>query len=102
MRVPFKSRIKVKTLPHGVVGSLGAEYASVAQLAESTTDNRVVTGPNPVVCTIRAERVLNLPTWSDAYDCSVQFQKRGYSNRLVGVSFRISPNNKTGTFYLRR
>ena len=26
-------------------------YASVAQLVESTTDNRVVTGPSPVVCT---------------------------------------------------
>ena len=54
MRVPFKSKAKVKTLPYGVMGSLDAEYASVAQLVESTTDNRVVTGPNPVVCTIRA------------------------------------------------
>lgn len=54
MRVPFKSRAKVKTLPSGVMDSLDAEYASVAQLVEFTTDNRVVTGPNPVVCTIRA------------------------------------------------
>ena len=29
-------------------------YASVAQLVEPTTDNRVVTGPSPVICTIRA------------------------------------------------
>lgn len=64
MRVPFKSKAKVKTLPYGVMGSLDAEYASVAQLVESTTDNRVVTGPNPVVCTIRAQRVLNPTTWS--------------------------------------
>ena len=43
---------------------------------------------------------LNLPTWSDVYDCSTEIQKRGYSSRLAGVSFRISPNNKTGCFYL--
>ena len=54
MRVPFKSKAKVKTLPYGVMGSLGAEYASVAQLVEPTTDNRVVTGSSPVICTIRA------------------------------------------------
>ena len=63
MRVPFKSRAKVKTLPSGVMDSLDAEYASVAQLVEFTTDNRVVTGPNPVVCTIRAQRVSNPIIW---------------------------------------
>ena len=52
----FVSWIKVKTcLPAlgACVGKLKAPlYASVAQLVEYTTDNRVVTGPNPVVCTI--------------------------------------------------
>ena len=42
------------------------------------------------------------PSGVDVYDCNTQIQKRGYSNSLVGVSFRVSPNNKTGCFYLRR
>ena len=41
----------------------------------------------------------NLPTWSDVYDCSTEIQKRGYSSRLAGVSFRVSPKLKTGSFY---
>ena len=40
----------------------------------------------------------NLPTWSDVYDCSTEIQKRGYSSRLAGVSFRVSPKTKTGSF----
>ena len=86
-------------------------YASVAQLVESTTDNRVVTGPNPVVCTIAhcaapfflvLTKSYIFPPGVDVYDCSTRIQKRGCSDRLVGVSFRASPTNKTGCFYLRQ
>ena len=53
MRVPFKSRAKVKTLPSGVMDSLDAEYASIAQLAEHCADNAGVRGSYPLTCTIR-------------------------------------------------
>ena len=52
MRASFKSRAKVKTLPHGVVGSLDAEYASIAQLEEHCADNAGVRGSYPLTCTI--------------------------------------------------
>ena len=56
MREPFGKLDKGKNL-RTRAGCLRGQikstlYASVAQLVESTTDNRVVTGPNPVVCTI--------------------------------------------------
>ena len=126
------------------MGNLKAPlYASVAQLVEYTTDNRAVTGSNPVVCTIAhcadckimyifvengrqvfdfpvilmvkvverhwgplvkeyIQTILFFPPGVDVYDCNTQIQKRGYSSRLAGVSFRVSPNNKTGGFYLSR
>ena len=83
MREPFGKLDKGKNL-RTRAGCLRGQikstlYASVAQLVESTTDNRVVTGPNPVVCTIAhcaapfflaMAKSYIFPPGVDVYDCS--------------------------------
>ena len=60
-------------------------------LAPSRTARTFLLGFNQVVI---------FPPGVDVYDCNTQIQKRGYSSRLAGVSFRVSPKLKTGFFYL--
>ena len=66
MREPFGKLDKGKT----------CLYTNIAQSAEHCADNAGVSGSSPLIRTTRNAR-LNLPTWSDVYDCSTEIQKRG-------------------------